>query len=256
MVKHSFYDDLITKQIYTDGFKCPHFEECSGSMEPNNKLKFYRTRIGSKYDEEQIKILVVGQEDVGEGKKYTCCEPCTMEEAGYNPHYLKTFYSVAQILLDDKDLPKGYNKDDMSQSKYENLRHSFSLTNYYKCVFSDSTNNSGVNHSKAMEKYCSEHLIKEIEMLKPDILILQGKGHPTFWKRIKNSEVEKAERKSSINNKNYKLRLYEAIINDKRTYIVDSYHPTARGNIWGKTSEGLSEILRIAKELCNVKGEL
>lgn len=68
MVKHSFYDDLITKQIYTDGFKCPHFEECSGSMEPNNKLKFYRTRIGSKYDEEQIKILVVGQEDVGEGK--------------------------------------------------------------------------------------------------------------------------------------------------------------------------------------------
>ena len=115
MVKHSFYDDLITKQIYTDGFKCPHFEECSGSMEPNNKLKFYRTRIGSKYDEEQIKILVVGQEDVGEGKKYTCCEPCTMEEAGYNPHYLKTFYSVAQILLDDKDLPKGYNKDDMSQ---------------------------------------------------------------------------------------------------------------------------------------------
>ena len=51
MVKHSFYDDLITKQIYTDGFKCPNFEECSGSMEPNNKLKFYRTRIGSKYDE-------------------------------------------------------------------------------------------------------------------------------------------------------------------------------------------------------------
>ena len=255
MVKHSFYDDLITKQIYTDGFKCPHFEECSGSMEPNNKLKFYRTRIGSKYDEEQIKILVVGQEDVGEGEKYTCCEPFTMEEAGYNPHYLKTFYSVAQILMDDKDLPKGYNKDDMSQSKYENLRHSFSLTNHYKCVFSDSTNNSGVNHSKTMEKYCSEHLIKEIEMLKPDILILQG-GLPTFWKRIISSEVEKAERKFSINNKNYKLRLYEAIINDKRTYIVDSYHPTAWGNIWGKTSEGLSELLRMAKELCNGKGEL
>ena len=256
MVKHSFYDDLITKQIYTDSFKCPHFEECSGSMEPNNKLKFYRTRIGSNYDEEQIKILVVGQEDVGEGKKYTCCEPCTMEEAGYNPHYLKTFYSVAHILLDDKDLPKGYNKDDMSQSKYENLRHSFSLTNYYKCVFSDSTNKSGVNHSKAMEKHCSEHLIKEIEMLKPDILILQGKGHPTFWNRIEYSEVEKTKRIFSINNNDYELGLYEAIINDKKTYIVDSYHPTARGNIWDKTSEYLAELLRMAKELCNGKGEL
>ena len=58
MIKHSFYDDYITEKIYTDDSKCPHFEECSGSMEPINKLKFYRTRIGSKYDEEQIKILV------------------------------------------------------------------------------------------------------------------------------------------------------------------------------------------------------
>ena len=258
MIKHSFYDDLITKQIYTDDSKCPHFEECSNSIKPNNKLEFYRTRIGSKYDEEQIKILVVGQEDVGKGKEYTCCEPCTMEEAGYNPHYLKTFYSVAHILLDEKELPKSYNKYDMSQSKYEDLRHSFSLTNYYKCVFSDNTNNSGVKHSKVMEKYCCEHLIKEIEMLKPDILIFQGKGHPTFWKQIKYNECKELVKEIYINNKRYryKLGLYETKINDKKTYIIDSYHPTARGNIWNKTSEYLLELLRMAKELCKGSGEL
>lgn len=254
MIKHSFYDDLITKQMYTDDSKCPHFEECSNSIKPNNKLKFYRTRIGSKYDEEQIKILVVAQEDVGKGKEYTCCEPCTMEEAGYNPHYLKTFYSVAHILLDEKELPKGYNKDDMSQSKYEDLRHSFSLTNYYKCVFSDNANNSEVKHSKVMEKYCCEHFIKEIEMLKPDILIIQGKGHPTFWKQIEYNEVGETKRTFSINNKNYELGLYETKINDKKTYIIDSCHPTARGNIWNETSEYLVELLRMAKKLC--KGTL
>ena len=255
MVKHSFYDDLITKQIYTDSFKCPHFEECSGSMEPNNKLKFYRTRIGSKYDEEQIKILVVGQEDVGEGKKYTCCEPCTMEEAGYNPHYLKTFYTVAQILLTIDELPNDYTKD-IRQEKFEELRHRFAITNYYKCVFSNNDNNSRVAHSSVMEKNCSNHLIEEIKMLKPDIVILQGKSHKTFWNQIEYTEVEKTKRIFSINNNDYELGLYEAIINDKKTYIVDSYHPTTRGNIWGKTSEYLAELLRMAKELCNGKGEL
>lgn len=97
-------------------------------------------------------------------------------------------------------------------------------------------------------------MIKEIEMLKPDILIIQGKGHPTFWKQIDYNEVGETKRTFSINNKNYELGLYETKINDKKTYIIDSCHPTARGNIWNKTSEYLVELLRMAKELC--KGTL
>ena len=210
MVKHSFYDDLITKQIYTDGFNCPHFEECSGSMEPNNKLKFYRTRIGSKYDEEQIKILVVGQEDVGEGKKYTCCEPCTMADAGYNPHYLKTFYTVAQVLLTIDELPNDYTKD-IRQEKFEELRHRFAITNYYKCAFSNNDNNSRVAHSSVMEKNCSNHLIEEIKMLKPDIVILQGKSHKTFWKSFDYS-TEYCNY-VNVNGKNYELGWSENLEN-------------------------------------------
>lgn len=75
-----------------------------------------------------------------------------MEEAGYNLHYLRIFYTVAQILLDSKDLPKGFSKEYMNQSIFEDLRHSFALTNYYKCVFSDDNKNSGVKHSETMEK--------------------------------------------------------------------------------------------------------
>ena len=83
---------------------------------------------------------------------------------------------------------------------------------------------------------------------------IESKGHPTFWKQIEYNEVGETKRTFSINNKNYELGLYETKINDKKTYIIDSCHPTARGNIWNETSEYLVELLRMAKELC--KGTL
>ncbi len=251
MINHSFYDQLLTKNLYNDDNKCPYYEECNNSMPCKNKLKFYRTRIGSNYDNERVKIMVVGQEDVGEGKKYSCCEPCTMEEAGYNAHYLRTFYTVAQILLDSKDLPKGFSKKHMSQSKFEDLRHSFALTNYYKCVFSDDNKNSGVKHSKIMEKYCSKNLLCEIEILKPDIVIIQGKNHKSFWNSINWSEVDNTAKKIKIKDKTYELGLYQTIINNKKVYIIDSYHPTAYG-IWEKHEilEYFIQLLQKSKKLC------
>ena len=252
MINHSFYNQLLTKNLYKNENKCPYYDECSNSMSCKNKLKFYRTRIGPNYDNEPIKIMVVGQEDVGGAKEYTCCEPCTMEEAGYNPHYLRTFYSVAQILLNDNDVPEGFSKKHMSQSKFEDLRHSFALTNYYKCVFSDNANNSNISHSKIMERNCSENLIKEIEILEPDILIMQGKRHKTFWNNINYEEVPNTQKTICINNKNYEIGLYKTTINGKTTYIVDSYHPTSRG-IW-KNKDMLKHfimLLKTAKELCN-----
>jgi hypothetical protein len=73
----------------------------------------------------------------------------------------------------------------MSFEKYENLRHCFAMTNYYKCVFTNDITRSNKKTSDIMEKNCSEILIREISVLKPDIVIIQGKGHPTFWKEIK-----------------------------------------------------------------------
>lgn len=250
MINHTFYNNLLTESLYKNDNKCPYYDECSNSMSCKNKLKFYRTRIGSNYDNEQIKIMVVGQEDVGEGKEYSCCEPCTMEEAGYNPHYLRTFYTVAQILLDSQDLPKDFSKKYMSQSKFEDLRHSFALTNYYKCAFSDDNKNSNVHHSKTMEKYCSKHLLQEIEILKPDIVIIQGKNHKNFWKNINYSEVSQTTKKISIGNKKYEIGLYQATINNNTLFVVDSYHPTSW--IWAKDEmlEYFVQLLKKSKELC------
>lgn len=251
MINHFNYDNLFTNNLYKDGI-CPHYDECNNSMPCKNKLKFYRTRVGSNYDNEQIKIMIVGQEDVGKDKKYSCCEPCTMEEAGYNQHYLRTFYTVAHILLDSKNVPKGFEKKDMNYSKFEDLRHSFALTNYYKCVFSDDNKNTGVKHSKVMEKYCSQNLLFEIELLKPDIVIIQGKNHKNFWNSINWAEVDNTAKKFIISNKKYEIGLYRAQISNKTFYIVDSYHPTAYGGIWKKHEvlEYFIQLLQKSKELC------
>ena len=254
MINHLSYNDLLTKKLYNDNNKCPYYDECSNSMSCKNKLKFYRTRIGLNYDNAPIKILVVGQEDVGEGKQYSCCEPCTMEDAGYNPHYLRTFYTVAQILLESKDLPESFSKKDMSQSKFEDLRHSFALTNYYKCAFSNN-NNSKVKHSPTMEKNCSKHLLQEIEILKPDIVIIQGRDHENFWNQINYSEVVKITMKIPTKSQEgtFEIGLYKATIKNNTFLVIDSYHPTS----WVWTNNEMIkyfiQLLKTAKELCQTK---
>lgn len=171
-------------------------------------------------------------------------------EFGYNPHYLKTFYTVAQILLDSKDLPKGFRKKHMSKSKFEDLRHSFALTNYYKCAFSNDNKNSNVHHSKTMEKYCSRHLLQEIEILKPDIVIIQGKDHTNFWEQINYCEAPQTKTIIPIKNNNYEIGLYQAKINNKTFFVIDSYHPTCW--IWEQDEmvKYFIQLLKNAKELC------
>ena len=232
MSNNKKYEDWISESLYPDG-GCRYYPECCDSATGENRLRFYRARIGSRYDDEPIKVLTVGQEDVGSNNEYTCHEPCTMKEAGYNPHYLRTFYTVAHILLDENEWPKDYTQD-VRQPRFDELRHRFAMTNYYKCVFSNSDKRTGVCHSKPMKQHGGEHLISEISLLKPDIVIMQGKDHPYFWESIPYSGI--CHSKISIDHKAYDLGLYETsgLIN-KPVYIIDSYHPTSHG-IWVQTA--------------------
>lgn len=226
-------------EIYPNGV-CLHYDKCKS--ECDYELNFYRCRIGKDYGKQKIKVLIVGKEDVfpkpytGEKIIYQVKEPCTMKEAGYNNHYLRTFYTVASLLLSKDDLPKSFHKNDMSFEKYENLRHCFAMTNYYKCVFTNDTDRSNKKTSEIMEKNCSEILIREISVLKPDIVIIQGKGHPTFWNEIKYDKTVKPiistveyEKKTC----KYKQGLYSAEVDNHKFYIIDAYHPTSHG-IWEK----------------------
>lgn len=241
-------------EIYRGGV-CSSYEECKSDCKYS--LNFYRARIGKKYGQNIPKILIVGKEAVfpkdynGEKVSFKVEELCTMKDAGYNDHYLRTFYSVAKLLLDDSEMPKSYLKSDMVMEKYEELRHCFAMTNYYKCVFTDDTKRSDKNTSEKMEKNCAEILLKEIEILKPDIVILQGKNHVTFWDKLEwevvgtpqttNIQCEKGTR-------SYNQGLYCAKLNEHKFYLIDSYHPTSHG-IWAneKVFCAFNDILQKAR---------
>lgn len=227
----AFYDDFYLKK------ECPYYKSCKTNSK--YELSFYRGRVGKDYGKGIPKILVIGKEPVfpkgyiGEKIIFQVKEPVTMAEAEYNDHYLRTFYTIAK-LLDVDDMPKTYLKNDVGQEKYEYLRHKFAFTNFYKCVFSDSIKHTDKKTTKLMEKNCTEILIKEIECLKPDIVIFQGKNHKTFWeKKITCKEIEHQD--IIVQSKSRKCRynqgLYFAKSENHAFYVIDSYHPTSRG-IW------------------------
>ena len=240
-MKHEHYINQLNEmynEVYPNGV-CLHYDKCKN--ECKYLLNFYRCRVGKDYGKQKIKILVVGKEPVfpkpytGEKITYRVEEPCTMKDAGYNNHYLRTFYTVARLLMTNDEQPKSFYKNDMVAEKYENLRHCFAMTNYYKCVFTDDPGRSDKKTTKAMEKNCFEVLLKEISVLKPDVVILQGKGHATFWKKFNAQAMErflttvKYEKKCST----YEQGVYPAEIENHKFYIVDAYHPTSHG-IWEK----------------------
>lgn len=237
------YDEYVRQlnemydEIYHDGV-CSSYEECKKDCKYS--LNFFRARIGKNYGQNIPKILIVGKEPVfprdynGEKISFNVEEPCTMKDAGYNDHYLRTFYSVAKLLLDDSEMPNSYLKSDMAFEKYEELRHCFALTNYYKCVFTDDTKRSDKRTSEEMEKNCAEILLKEIETLKPDIVILQGKNHGTFWEQIQCEGIGQSQKvyvQYQKCTRSYNQGLYCAKLNEHKFYLIDSYHPTSHG-IW------------------------
>lgn len=253
MIDFNELDNIIGNSLYPNG-ACPYFNSCKEDFDCLSPLCFYRVRVGNNYYESKVKILIVGQEDVrpkdGSTKIYRVCEPSTLDGAGYNEHYLKTFYTVAQLLLDEKDLPKGFQKSDLDSEKYEKLNECFAQTNYFKCVFSDSTNRSDKMHTKMMERNCSNLLIKEIKMLQPDVVIIQGKNHDEFWDSISYEQID--SRKINAGNRNYELGIYSTIDFGKTTYIIDSYHPTSHG-IWEKVLDCFLDFINETIELLNMK---
>lgn len=249
-----FYD-----RLYSDG-KCSHYQECS--KECKFQLNFYRGRIGSHYGEGIPKIFIVGREPVfpknynGEKISYSVTEPCTLADAGYNDHYLRTFYTVAQLTMKD-NLPKSYQKNDMID--YENVRHNFFFTNFFKCVFTDTPDRTNKSESPFMCQNCGKILLKEIELLKPDIVILQGKAYGKIWDLIdwhKDEPLVISEAEVHYPNRTckYQQGLYKAELKNPHQnhsfLIIDSYHPTSHG-IW-TTKEVFEDFNLIIKEALKV----
>lgn len=225
--------------------QCVYYSECK-KEQLDDGLFFNRAKLGRKYGEIR-RILVVGKEAVAESQEIT--QTASLDEAN-NDHYRRTLYTLATIL---ESQPKSDALVDLKD--YEKLLDYICLTNYFKCSFTETETEedvkyakkrSGVKASKKMKTNCWRILIDEINALKPEIIIIQGRSYSdAFWKEICK---EKYFGENKFPENGFKCG-YEQLTKHKYQngdpmYIVWAYHPTARAEkAWGKRLENLRYIL-------------
>lgn len=215
--------DEMYRKHYASG-RCPYYEECFACAGSEPKFAFdFAAKVGVKYGEPgSPKILIVGQEGkTGHQEVGKTTESIDPGSGANNDHYRKTLYTLA--LLFGRDTPLGYANADLVI--HEDLLQRFCLTNYFKCAISGGSESDcrGLHHTRAMKDNCYHLLEKEIDVLEPDIVVIQGKSTPEpFWTvygegvRINGNRTKEYDT-LSLYRHNHK--------NGKPFYILYSYHP-------------------------------
>ncbi|MDF9831336.1 hypothetical protein [Parabacteroides sp. PF5-6] len=137
-------------------FSCKNQEKCGITLEKH--APGMQCHVGSHYGENCPKVLVVAL-DCGGGAQTIAARTETIEDVVNHPinlHMKGTLQTISTFL--------GMNAAD-------SLKH-YAMTNACKCSWKDSTNQ--LHYS--FYQNCSALKLKEIEVLKPDIIFFQGKN--------------------------------------------------------------------------------
>ncbi len=224
----------VYEEHYSDNGICPFFDKCSEGMEKPKILFDFATRVGENYGSGKYpKVLMLGQE--GTNSHTTLEEPCRTLDDASKQHYPKTLYTLAMILK--REQPKSWARKDLRM--HEELFTHFALTNYYKCAFSDDPEKvNGLQHNKSMKDNCFKLLLKEMDVLEPNLLVVQGKfTTESFWNAL-NQFYDKGiclwENKTAQSD----ISLYQHKLKGKPFYILYSYHPAGIAQ-WSRTLNDL-----------------
>lgn len=217
-IRQKYEDELWKMYESTYGSNC-NYESCSRGMckSPQN-IKFdYATKIGEHYGVDGAhKVLVVGKESIT--AHATTEKPVDNIYDAPNSHYRGTLYTLALLLTET--FPRSTAIQDLKDYNY--LLKQFCLTNYFKCAFpkDDSVRNISVN--KSMKHSCYKLLMREIEILKPDIVIVQGKfTSGPFWNAIEEGGSE------CIYGADSPVSLYQYSVNGHSFCVLWGYHPAS-----------------------------
>lgn len=253
------YKDELEKMfnsVYNCEGKCQCFSECSKGMENGAEINCNKLKVGKNYDNSQhIKIMFVGKEDTG---KAELTEPAKISNAS-NPHYIGTFHTLAYLLdkISGEDFENENNINKEYLKQYDYLYSEFCLTNYFKCAFKESleSHNHDVSINKSMEKNCPKILTEEIRILKPNIIIMQGKfTTAAFWgSRIGTLKNICKHKKTlyhfkSKNQFDISVDKYEYLDTNENLYIIWGYHPCAHGRKWYTSLPKFREAIDIVKK--------
>ena len=215
---------------YYERDSCKYQHKCMEDL-CDKRIKFCcdRVKLGEQYgkDPNIPKIVCVGLEGIHDkcGNKVIKGISLPSDEA-WNPHYKGVRYVLAYLLcsFENKEKPKNSRKNTLIE--YQDTISQYALTNCYKCAFGKPTTDRGLEHSKAMQRNCQEILFNEIDILQPDILIIQIVNNKpiNFWKNIVTRYGGSEKLVKGDGNKN-NTSVYELKYNSGKPFLVVwTYH--------------------------------
>lgn len=228
----------LEKNVLSNKFICKMYKSCKSSC----KYNFYEGQlhhIGNYYDlivnRVPYRIVVVGQEYGLEDSKYsmekrykqvmdTGTRRRFFSENGYearNPHMRGTT-SVLKALFGLSNEPEYKNEFIRINGKQQHIFDCFALVNYLLCsALSNKRKKSGKlikkgKSTSVMKNNCREHFRKVLEILEPNIVVVQGEG---FFKWIE---------KSFDSSKYISENIYKSKINSSESFLLKFSHPAAQ----------------------------
>jgi len=235
----AYFNNHIMEQR---NFICQYYAECKNSQNGY----FYEGQshyFGNYYDIKKngisFRISVVGQEYGGGPPFVTLTERSIHILASAYQAYFKKNYkdkyrsyrnshmkgttSILRLLF-DKGL--GNNWEDefimLENGQMIHIFEAFALTNYLLCSAVIDPNKRRGCSSKVMKTNCSSHFKAVMEILEPNILIVQSK---TYWSYV----LKNFDYINPIDE-----IIYESKINNSTTYLLKLSHPAATGDQnWG-----------------------
>lgn len=222
------YDGIYCNE--SCGNRCEHWEKCKPN-DPNKPVKFYfdRVKVGKEYGTIYPKILFAGLEGVyGQVVDYRIPQIIEPSLTAFNNHYKGVRYVLSYLLskFTDNTPPQNSSSDELNQEQYnEHLKH-YCLTNLYKCAFGKPDKNSGLTHTVEMQNECYKIFLKEINILRPDIVVIQVVSNrpKNLWKSMVKAYGNKEELLKSAK-RNTNTSVYRLMYDDGTPfYCIWTYH--------------------------------
>lgn len=182
---NEMYDEIYNN--VSCGNRCPHWGKCK----PDEPVKFYfdRVKVGAEYGTAYPKILFSGLEGkYGEVSDYRIPEIFKPSLDANNSHYIGVRYVLSYLLsgISNETQPINAEISELSADIFvEHLKY-YCLSNIYKCAFGSPGISRGLTHTNTMKTECYKIFFKEIDVLRPDIVVIQAVSEvpPNLWKEM------------------------------------------------------------------------
>lgn len=191
-MKREDYVNVLEKmyeEYYTgEGGYCKYFGECKKGIDEPCKFASDKAMVGEEYGNSSSvpRIVFVGKEGIHSDEKGKVIKDVYLPERDApNSHYRGLRYVMAYLLCGIFEENKPCDATQKTLNNYSNATKYIALLNFFKCAFGEGTRS--LSHTFSMETKCQEIMLREIEILEPNILVIQVKDRPSkFDETLKN----------------------------------------------------------------------